>query len=290
METARRLVLLIFLAGALSAARAQTNGPDATPAPPPPPPAPALTPAAESDLFFERFKIAEQLAQKGNLQEAAFAMDLLAKTLTTSPWLEIAMFKHTQLIEPKNPQAALEAYTLLHRRVDNSPYYQGSKERAAVFAVALRNAIERGVSRVRIYQLRDGLGRYFARYQQYPESLAKLAIFGYVEMDVIRDYNGRPFRYIPTGQRIMPPAISYMTYELEPVVGEPFSVSTPRLEGTSLLSDNPPKYAALIRAPGRADPLRIQEDQTVDGVFIAAIAAHGAVGCTQDRLLVLPVR
>jgi len=278
---------ILLLALMTNGVWAQTNAPAP---PPPPPPAPALTPAAESDLFFERFKIAEQLAQRGEMQQAAFAMDLLAQTLTTSPWLEIAMFKHTQLVESQNPQTAIEEYSRLHRRVDNSPYYQGTKERAAVFAVALRGAIQRGVGRVRLYQVRDGLGRYFVRYHQYPESLARLAIFGYVELETIRDYTGRPFRYIPTGQRFSPPAISYGSYDLEPVAGEPFSVNTPRLEGTSLLSDNPPTYAALVRAPGRAEPLRIQENQTVDGVFMAAIAARGAVGCSQERLLILPVR
>jgi hypothetical protein len=259
---------------------------------PPPAPAPASGPPAtrdESELFFERFVQAEKLVRANRMQEAAIVMDLLSKSLSKSPWLEIAILKHTELLESQNPPVAIEQHTLLHRRLDNSPYFQGAGARAAVFGVTLRAAVERGISRVRIYSIRNGLSRYYARYRQYPESLAKLAIFDYVDMEDVRDYNGRPFRYIPSGQQFTP-FITYHAFELEPARPEPFYTDTPQLEGTSLLSDNPPKYAALIRIPGRSEAVRATEDQTVEGLFLATIAERGVIACTQERVLVLPVR
>ena len=87
----------------------------------------------------------------------------------------------------------------------------------------------------------------------------------------------------------MTPFISYKGYDLEPAIPEPFTATTPRIESTSQVSDTPPKYVALIKLPGRVEPARVEENQTIQGFFVAAVAPGGAIVSTPTRVLVLPV-
>ena len=214
-------------------------------------------------------------------------MDGASKSLSTSPWMEIALLKHAELIESRNDAVAMEDYTVLRGRLENAPYFQGDTEKARVFKAALQGAVDNGINRIRIGRIADALARYYARYSEYPESLAKLSILGYVDIENIHAANDRTFRYLPTGQ-ILRPFISYQTYDLESVPPDPFTVSSPRLEATSLINETPPKYAAVIRVSGQAEPARVTEDQTVEGYFVAAVATGGAIVCTSSRVLVLP--
>jgi hypothetical protein len=56
-----------------------------------------------------------------------------------------------------------------------------------------------------------------------------------------------------------------------------------------MTGDNPPKYEGLVHIPGRSDPLRVGENQTLHGYFVAAVGAHGAILCNNNRILILPV-
>jgi hypothetical protein len=243
---------------------------------------------SDADRFFHRYAHAARLLRQNRPHEASVTMDLLWKSLGSSPWLEIALLKFAELNETRNTQQALESYELLRKRLENAPYWQGSAEKAQLFRAALEAARGRGIDRVRILRIREALQNYYARYLQYPESLARLAMLGYVEISDIHRANGQLIRYTPSGQQFRP-GISYQRYELETIPAEPFTVSSPRLEGTSRISDSPPKYAALIRVPGRADARRVVEDQMVDGYLLAAITAGGAIVCTPERVLVLLV-
>lgn len=261
--------------------RAQTNAPAASPAP--------ISETAETDLFFERYTQAARLVQEKRLQEAAFVMDLLSRNLSHSPWLEVAILKHSEVCEGHNDSAAMDGYSLLSKRLDNAPYFQGDAERARVVKAALQGAANAGIDRMRVGRIKQALADYYAQHRQYPESLAKLAILNFVEMDDIVDSRGQQFRYFPTGIR-QTPYISYHQYEgLQITRAYPFSVDSPRLQGTSLISDKPKKYAALLLVPGRIDARQVVEDQTLEGYFMAAIAPRGAIACTLDRVLVLPV-
>ena len=126
-------------------------------------------------------------------------MDLLWRNLSTSPWFEIALLKHAELNEASNPQVAREDYDVLRKRVENAPYFQGNAERAAVFRTALLGAVGRGIDRLHLQSVRDGLSRYQARYHQFPESLVKLAIFNYVDMGDIYDSDEPALPIYPDG-------------------------------------------------------------------------------------------
>lgn len=245
--------------------------------------------AADSDLFFKKYKEAAQFVRENSFQNASIVMDLLSKSLGTSPWMEIALLKYCELSETRNDAVAMEGYMVLRQRLANAPYFQGDSQRARTFRAALQGAVNNGIDRVRILRIRGSLTQYHSRYAEYPESLAKLAILGYIDIENIHDANNQLFQYVATGQRLTP-FISYQQYEILNKISppDPFLVNNPHIDGTSQVSDAPPKYAAVIRIPGRPDPLRVTEDQTIDGYFIASIAPGGAVVCTYNHILVLP--
>jgi hypothetical protein len=249
-------------------------------------PAAIAPPTSDADRFFTQYTKAVQLVRQNGQREAAVIMDLLWRNLGSSPWFEIALLKHAELNEVSNARVALEDYDVLRKRVENAPYFQGTADRAAVFRAALLGSAMRGTDRIRIQRIRDALSVYNTRYHQYPESLAKLAIFNYIDMEDIHNSEGRLFHYTPTGQQFTP-AISYHLYTIEPLAPEPFFVNSPKLEGTTRLDEKAKKYAALIRVPDHMDPHRVYEDQTLEGYFVAAVAAGGAVVCTPERVLVL---
>src|ERR1017187_5517478 len=277
-NTWRVLLVAGCLTFPLSAVRAATN--------PPPLAGGAAPPASDPDRFFTQYARAVQLVRQNGRREASVIMDLLWRNLGSSPWLEIALLKHAELNEISNAQVALEDYDVLRKRIENAPYFQETADRAAVFRAALLGSAMRGTDRIRIQRIRDALGVYNTRYHQYPESLAKLAIFNYIKMEDIHNSEGRLFHYTPTGQQFTP-AISYHTYVFEPLAPEPFFVASPKLEGTTQLDDKTKKFAALIRVPGHMDPHRVFEDQTLEGYFVAAVAAGGAIVCTPEHVLVL---
>ncbi len=304
-NVAALLVTTTLLASFAPQAAAQTN----TPAPgwrwgaayplvtnpgtttaPPAPATPAVPVNPEADLFFKKYKQAAQFVQERSYQEAAIVMDVLSKSLTTSPWLEIALLRHCELNESRNDTVAMDDYTLLRQRLANAPYFQGDAEKARTFRAALQGAVDSGIDRIRVQRVRDALTQYHTRYAEYPESLAKLAILSYIDMENIHNANNQLFQYVATGQTLSTSHITYQMYEILDRIKppEPFLVSSPSIMGTSLISDNPPKYAALVRAPGQADPLRVTEDQTIQNYFIAAIASGGVILCNYNRILVLP--
>ncbi len=259
-------------------AQADTNAPQ---------PAVITTPpTGDADRFFTQYAKAVQLVRQNGPREASVIMDLLWRNLGSSPWFEIALLKHAELNEMSNARVALEDYDVLRKRIENAPYFQGTADRAAVFRAALLGSAMRGTDRIRIQRIRDALEVYNTRYNQYPESLAKLAIFNYIDMEDIHNSEGRLFHYTPTGQRFTP-AISYHMYTIEPLAPEPCFVTSPKLDGTTQLDEKTKKFAALIRLPGRMDPHRVFEDQTLEGYFVAAVAAGGAIVCTPEHVLVL---
>jgi hypothetical protein len=251
----------------------------------PAPTAVAAPLASDADRFFTQYTRVQLVHQSGR-REASVIMDLLWRNLGSSPWFEIALLKHAELNESSNAKVALEDYDVLRKRIENAPYFQGTADRAAVFRAALLGSAMRGTDRIRLQRIRDALEVYNTRYNQYPESLAKLAIFNYIDMEDIHNSEGRLFHYTPTGQRFTP-AISYHMYVIEPLAPEPFFVTSPKLDGTAQLDDKTQKFAALIRLPGRMDPHRVFEDQTLEGYFVAAVAAGGAIVCTPEHVLVL---
>jgi hypothetical protein len=293
------LLIVLLLASLAGLVCAQTNAP-AVPAPSWRwGPAPSLAPKSstvkrgpppsvspDADLFFTKFKEAARLLRENHAQEAGIVLDGASKSLSTSPWMEIALLKHAELIESRNDTVAMEDYTVLRNRLDNAPYFQGDAEKARVFKAALQGAVDNGINRIRIRRIADSLARYHARYSAYPESLMKLSILGYVDIENIHAANDRFFRYLPTGQSLRP-FISYQSYDLESVPPDPFTVNSPRLEATSVISETPPKYAAVIRVPGQSEATRVTEDQTIEGYFVAAVATGGAIVCTYNRVLVL---
>ncbi len=284
MSAGTNICRVLLVAGCLTfpllLLRADTNTP--------PPAAVTAPPASDADRFFTQYAKAVQLVRQNGRREASVIMDLLWRNLGTSPWFEIALLKHAELNEISNARVALEDYDVLRKRIENAPYFQGTTDRAAVFRAALLGSAMRGTDRIRIQRIRDALDAYNARYNQYPESLAKLAIFNYIDMEDIHNSEGRLFHYTPTGQRFTP-AISYHMYTIEPLAAEPFFVTSPKLDGTTQLDEQTKKYAALIRVPGHMDPHRVFEDQTLEGYFVAAVAAGGAIVCTPERVLVLVV-
>lgn len=244
---------------------------------------------SESDLFFREYDRAARLVEQGARNEAAIIMTLLVHKLESSPWLEIATLKLAELNENSNPQAAMDGYDLILKRAANAPYFQKDPERGRFFAAALTGATEQGQRRIRLRRIRQALDQYFIRHQQYPENLAKLTIFNFIDAADILDVNNRPFRYLPTGQQFRPQII-YLRYELEIVRAEPFAATTPRLETTTRLTENPETYAARIEMPGRVEPIQVKENQTIEGYYVATIARSGIILCTADRILVIPVR
>ena len=241
---------------------------------------------ADAHRFFEKYREAVLLVREGHLQSAAITIDLLSHTIHGSPWLDIALLKHAQLNETANDHAAEDNYTLILHRLSNAPYFQSNAERAQLFGVAMRNTAYNGINRIRLRRLRDAINRYHNRYAEYPESLAKLAILGYTDMENIHNANNHLFRYLPREPR-MNPFITYQRYEMETIDPEPFTVSSPILEGTSQVSENPLRYAALIRVPGTRDPVRVVENQMIQNFFVVAIAHDGAIFSADNRVIVL---
>jgi hypothetical protein len=242
----------------------------------------------DPDRFFSQYAKAADLVRQNARQEASVIMDLLWRNLSTSPWFEIALLKHAELTEVSKPQAAAQDYDVLRKRVENAPYFQGNAERAAVFRTALLGAVSRGIDRLHLQLVREGLGRYQTRYHQFPESLVKLAIFNYVDMGDIYDSNNRLFRYTPTGIQFAP-TISYQRYDLASLPAEPFYVTSPKISGTTRVNDQTGKYAAVILVPDRIDWQSVVEGQTLGPYFVASVDRGGAIVCTTDRILVLPV-
>ncbi len=280
MAAATNTCRALFVAGCLMfpplVVRADTNAP-ASPTP---------ETVSDADRFFTQYNKAVELVRQNGQREASVIMDLLWRNLGRSPWLEIALLKHAELNEISNARVALDDYDVLRKRVENAPYFQGTADRAAVFRAALLRSAMRGIDRIRIQRVRDALSVYNTRYHQYPESLAKLAIFNYIDMEDIHDSEGRLIHYTPAGQQFTP-SISYHDYVIEPLAPEPFFVTSPKLEGTTQLDEQTKKYAALIRVPGHMDPHRVFEEQTLEGYFVAVVAAGGAIVCTPERVLVL---
>ena len=270
-------------------AYAQTNTPPAWLAHETPLPANPVTDAAGADAyrFFEKYREAIFLVSRGQFQSAAITMDLLSHTLRVSPWLDIALLKHAQLNEHLNDRAAEDDYQLLIQRIANAPYFHSSAERARLFGVALNNTVENGINRVRLRRIRDAINRYHNRYAEYPESLAKLAILGYTDMDNIHNVNNHMFRYLPQEPRLHP-FISYRRFDLESIDPEPFTVNSPTLDGTSQVSEHPLKYAALIHLPGQDEPARVAENQTILGFYVVAAVHDGAILSQAKRVIVLP--
>ncbi|MGD0059133.1 MAG: hypothetical protein ABSD58_06920 [Verrucomicrobiia bacterium] len=242
----------------------------------------------DPERFFSQYAKATDLVRQNARQEASVIMDLLWRNLSTSPWFEIALLKHAELNEASNPQVAAQDYDVLRKRVENAPYFQGNAERAAVFRTALLGAVGRGIDRLHIQSIHEGLNRYQTRYHQYPESLVKLAIFNYVDMGDIYDSEGRLFRYTPTGIQFTP-TISYQRYDLASLPSEPFYVTSPKVSGTTRVDDKTVKYAAVILVPERIDWQSVVEGQTLGGYFVASVDRGGAIVCTTERILVLPV-
>lgn len=174
----------------------------------------------------------------------------------------------------------------MRQRLQNAPYFQGKSDRATLFGSALHGALNNGINRLKTARLRIALDKYFTRHTEYPESLAKLAVLGYVEPGDTLDAEDKPFRYLPTGM-ILAPFISYKRYEGLPFTPpEPLVVSSPRIDATSAL-DEPGKFAALLQLPGRVDYQRVVENQTLEGYLVIAIANDGLILTSRQRVLVL---
>ncbi|MEI6084396.1 MAG: hypothetical protein WCS70_08860 [Verrucomicrobiota bacterium] len=291
-----RAFLVLTLAVRLCEAQTNTTTPWLTHEPSTPALKPALQAtdpvdanSADAANFFAKYREAVTLLGKRKAQEAGITIDLLARNLRTSPWLEIAMMKHAQLVEQTNDQVAEEDYTLLRQRLENSPYFAGTGNKVKLFGTALQGAVDTGLNRIRLRRVRDALNRYHSRYAEYPESLAKLAILGYTDMENIRSINNQLFRYSPQ-QPKMNPFVSFKSFDLESVEQDPFvAVNPPKLEATSQLSEKPLKYTALIRVSKNTDPARIVENQTIEGYFVAAIAHDGVIVSTPNKIMILVV-
>ena len=241
----------------------------------------------EANSFFTQYKQAARQVRERRTAEAGLTMSLLVRSLKHSPWMEIAVLKQSELVEISNEQVAMGNYTLLQQRLVNSPYFQTNTDKARLLAVALQGAIRGGINRIRARRIREGLDRYFLRYHEYPESLAKLAILGYTDMENIHTADNKGFRYVPTGQQLSP-FLSYKRYEgLETPSPEPFLVAAPRLEGTTRVSDDPLKYAGLMRTSNQRELVRIVEDQNVGGFIVLSVAPKGVILCNDQRILVL---
>ena len=242
--------------------------------------------STDAGRFFEKYREATRLVALGQIQNAAITLDLLSHSLRVSPWLDIALLKHAQLNERTNDRAAEENYALLRQRLINAPYFQSNVERAQLFGVALRNTVDSGIDRIRLHRLRSAINRYHSRYAEYPESLAKLAIMGYTDMENIHNVNNHLFRYLPQEPR-MNPFITYRRFELESINSEPFTVDRPVLVGTSQASEKPLRYSALVRVPGELEPARVVENQTIQGFFVVAVAHDGAIFSAPNRIIVV---
>lgn len=280
----RRSFLVFALTGTLCIAQTNTTKPH-------PIAAPVANPIeafnADAVTFFTKYKVALAQLEVKKVQDAGITLDLLARSLNTSPWLEIAMMKHAQLVEDTNDRVAEEDYNLLRERLENAPYFEGKGDRAKIFGTALQGAVDLGINRIRLRRVRVALDSYRNRYNEYPESLAKLAILGYTDIENIRSVNNQLFRYVPQ-QPKMNPFVSFKSCDLEKVAAEPFiAPNVPILEATSQVSEKPLKYAALIRVSSKEDPLRIVENQTINGYFVAAIVHDGVILSTPTRVVVL---
>lgn len=252
---------------------AQTNAPVATP--------------TDAERFFADYREAVKLQQARKSQLAGITLEALSKKLGSAPWLEVTLLKCAEVVEANNDKTALEMYQLLRQRLERAPYYQGNADRAQLLRASIGGAVNAGINRIRSARVRAALERYRLRYQEYPESLAKLAILDYTELQNTLDADERPLRYIPGGIQLKP-FISYKRYEgLEYSPPEPLVLPTPRVDGTSRVQDEPVQYAALLNMPGRMDALRIVENQLLQGYLVVAVAEHGVILCNHNRVLVL---
>lgn len=243
-------------------------------------------PNPDISRFFEAYRQAVAQVSNKKLQDAAITMDLASRNISTSPWLELCLLKHAQLVELTNDRVAEQDYTLLRQRLENAPYFKGDTDRAKLFGVALQGTVDNGINRLRLQRVKEALSKYHARYAEYPESLAKLAILSYTDMENIHTVNNQLFQYVPQSPKLNP-FISYQRYELESIDGEPFVANSPKLEATSQLSEKPLKYTAVMHLPGSQLPYRIVENQTVQGFFVTAVTHDGAIVSTPNRVLVL---
>jgi len=255
----------------------------------PPEPAVATVALDDRDVFFAEFTRIAQLVRQGGNSEALGLLNLLQRKLKAAPWLDIAMVKYGQLAESQDQQAALDSYEVLLKRIPHAPFYQAADEKGELFAAVLAGTARRGINRIRLDRIRNALQRYFTRYSQYPESLAKLAVLNYVDMEGIVDADGEPFRYVATGMQFRP-LMTYMQFELEKPPADPFLNPLPKVEATSRIADDPPTYTALVRVPGRREPARIAAGQSIAGYYFAEVAAGGVIACSGDRVLVLLTR
>lgn len=242
---------------------------------------------SDAERFFTDYRAAVKFQQARKSQLAGITLETLSKKLSSAPWLEVALLKCAEVVEANNDKTALEMYQLLQQRLAKAPYYQGEADRAQLLRASIGGAIKAGINRIRSTRVRAALERYRLRYQEYPESLAKLAILDYTEMQNVLDAEERPLRYIPSGIQVKP-FISYKRYEgLEYSPPESLVVPTPRVDGTSRVSDEPLQYAALLNLPGRMDALRVVENQTLQGYLVVVVAEHGVIVCNHQRVLVL---
>jgi hypothetical protein len=267
--------MAILLACALLPVSAQTNAP-----------APQLT---DEELFFVKYREAVALQQARKTQQAGLELELLSRQLSSSPWLEVALLKGAELAEASNEKAALEMHELLRQRLEKAPYFQGDADRAQLLRAALGGAVKAGINRVRAARVRAALERYRLRYQEYPESLAKLAVLDYTTGENILDADLQPLRYIPGGMKLTP-FISYKRYSgLEYSPPEPLLVAVPRVDNTTRVSDEPLRYAALIHVANK-EPARVVENQLLHGFLVVAVAERGVIVCNHNRVLVLLTR
>lgn len=249
--------------------------------------APARKPLlSDADNFFIEYQRAAGLLAQDKPSEAALVMAELSQRLTASPWLEITVLKRCQLLEQRSPEQALDDYAFLAKRLTAKLYYQN--ETAAILRAALRDSAERGVSRIRLKRIDDALGKYFTRFGKYPESLAVLATYNmFINPADLVDIDQRPFRYTPKSLKL--PQMNYMAYDLEFVPADPFIATAPRIQSITRIGENPDQYAVRLQTHPRKNPELIKEGQTIEGYYVAVVAARGAILCSNDRVLVLPV-
>ncbi len=253
-----------------------------TPATELPPPRPTLT---DADNFFIEYQRAADFVRRHALAEASLVMEALRQRLTTSPWLELTLLKRSELLEARTPAQAMEGYQLVLNRLLAEAYYQ--TDETGLLRQAIQGETERGVRRMRLKRLDAALGRYFVRFQKYPENLAMLVTHQMLDPVDLVDARQQQFLYTPKSQALG--QHSFMGYDLERVPSEPFSVSSPRIPSTTKISDDPPRYAALLQPSTHKDPEQILEGQALGGYHVAAVGARGVIVCTHNRVLILPV-
>ena len=248
--------------------------------------APAPQPTA-AELFFTKYREAARLQQAKKPQLAGLALADLSRQLGSAPWLEVTLLKCAEVVEASNEKTAGEMYDLLQQRLAKAPYFQGNADHAQLLRAAIGGAVKAGINRLRIARVRAALERYRLRYREYPESLAKLAILDYTTAENILDADEQPLHYVPGGMQVTP-FISYKSYTgLEYSPPEPLVVAAPRVDSTSQVADDPVQYSAIVNLPGKGEPLRVVENQLLQGYLVIAVAKTGVIVCNHHRVLVL---